>query len=174
MIMQETDIKIILNQALADLNNKHNRTPYFDLYDDTSLVTHGLPPHLPSNKEGLKTFYTDLWQAFPDFNLVVDHLIVEGNTAAFRFTMTGTHKGKFMGIPPSNKPIRIEGLSIFAFHDSKCVERWELIDMLSIMEQLNVRQQISAIMNGILEFAEVKTNKELEEKIKGFFRRHHQ
>ena len=172
MIMQETDIKIILEQALEHLNNIQDRTPYFDLYDDTSLVTHGLPPNLPSNKEGLKTLYTDLWKAFPDFNLVLDDLIVEGNKTAVRFTMTGTHKGKFMGIPPSNKPIRIEGMSIFAFRGSKCVERWELIDMLSMIEQLSPRQQISALMNGILEFAEIKANKDLKEKITGLFKRY--
>ena len=37
--------------------------------------------------------------------------------------------------------------------------------MLSMIEQLSPRQQISALMNGILEFAEVKANKDLKEKI---------
>jgi hypothetical protein len=46
--------------------------------------------------------------------------------------------------------------------------------MLSMMEQLSPRQQISAIMSGILEFAEVKANKELKDKITGLFKRHPQ
>lgn len=146
--------------------------PYFDLYDDDSLVTHGLPPNLPSNKEGLKTFYTGLWQAFPDLNVTFDDILISGNKAAVRFTMIGTHKGKFLGIPPSNKSFTVQGMSLFVFNDSKCVERWELIDMLSMIEQLSPRQQISALMHGILEFAEVKANKDLKEKITGLFKRH--
>jgi SnoaL-like polyketide cyclase len=67
--------------------------PYFDLYDDDPLVTHGLRPNLPSNKEGLKTFYTGLWQAFPDVNGTFDDILIGGNKAAVRFTMIGTHNG---------------------------------------------------------------------------------
>jgi len=48
----------------------------------------------------------------------------------------------------------VQGMSLFVFNDSKCVERWELIDMLSMIQELSPRQQISALMNGILEFAE--------------------
>ena len=170
--MSETTIREALQQALVHLNNKENRMPYFDLYDDDSLVTHGLPPNLPSNKEGLKTLYTDLWQAFPDLNVVYDDVLVQGNKAAVRFSMTGTHEGKFLGIPPSNKPFKVQGMSLFAFNGSKCVERWELIDMLSMIEQLSPRQQISALMHNILEFAEVKANKELKEKIARLFKAH--
>jgi steroid delta-isomerase-like uncharacterized protein len=169
--MSEANIKDALQQALVHLNNLQDRKPYFDLYDDNSLVMHGLPPNLPTNKDGLKTFYMGLFQAFPDLNVKFDDVIVEGNKAAARFTMTGTQKGKFLGIPPNNKPIKVQGMSLFAFSGSKCVERWELVDMLSMMEQLSPRQQISAIMSGILEFAEVKANKELKDKITGLFKR---
>ncbi len=62
--MSEITIKEALQQALVHLNNKQNRMPYFDLYDDDTLVTHGLPPNIPSNKAGLETFYTDLWKPF--------------------------------------------------------------------------------------------------------------
>lgn len=167
--MSESTIKHALEQALVHLNNKHNRMPYFDLYDE-SLVTHGLPPKFPSNKEGLKTFYSGLWKAFPDVNVTFNDILIGGNKSAIRFTMIGTHVGKFLGIPPSNKSFRVQGMSLFAFNDSKCVERWELIDMLSMIEQLSPKQQISALMHGILEFGEVKANKDFKEKIAGLFK----
>ncbi len=111
-------------------------------------------------------------EAFPDLNVTFDDIVIDSNKAAIRFTMIGTHKAKFLGIPPSNKPFRVQGMSLFVFNGSKCVERWELIDMLSMIEQLSPRQQVSALMNAILEFAEVKANKELKEKITGLFKRH--
>jgi predicted ester cyclase len=117
--MSEVDIKDALQRALVHLNNLSDRTHYFDLYDDNSLVMHGLPPNLPTNKDGLKTFYMGLFQAFPDLNVKFEDVLVEGNKAAARFTMTGTQKGKFMGIPPNNKPIKVQGMSLFAFSGSK-------------------------------------------------------
>lgn len=77
--------------------------PYFDLYDD-SLVTHGLPPNLPSNKEGIKTFYTGLWEAFPDVYVTFDDILITSNKAAVRFTMVGTHKG-ILGHPTKQQII---------------------------------------------------------------------
>lgn len=169
--MSESSIRDALEQAIVHLNNKENRMPYFDLYDE-SLITHGLPPNVPPNKEGLRTFYIGLWQAFPDVKVINDDVLINNNKAAVRFTMTGTHKGRFLGIPPSNKQFKVQGMSLFVFNAAKCIERWELIDVLAMIEQLTPRQQISALMNNILEFAEVKANKELKEKISGLFKRH--
>ena len=172
MNVSESTIHDALNQALVHLNNKDNRTAYFDLYDE-SLITHGLPPDIEPNKAGLKTFYVGLWQAFPDLNVIYDDVLINNNKAAIRFTMNGTHKGKFLGIPPSNKLFRVQGMSLFAFREAKCIERWELIDILAMIEQLSPRQQISALMNNIFEFAEVKANKELKEKINRLFHMRH-
>ena len=148
--MSERNILDSLEQAIVHLNNEQNRSPYFDLYDE-SLITHGLPHDIPANKEGLKTFYERLWQAFPDLNVVYDDVLVNNDKAAVRFTMSGTHKAKFLGIPPSNKIFKVQGMSLFAFTGDKCVERWEMIDMLAMIEQLNPKQQISALISNILD-----------------------
>jgi predicted ester cyclase len=39
--------------------------------------------------------------SFPDRTHKVDHQIAEGDTAATRVTMTGTHLGAFMGVEPT-------------------------------------------------------------------------
>ncbi|RPH74125.1 hypothetical protein EHM76_04090 [bacterium] len=56
--------------------------------------------------------------------------------------------------------------------DSKIIERWEIIDILSTAKQLGVKQHLFVIKNAILEYAEVKGNKELKEKIIGMFGKH--
>ena len=58
------------------------------------------------------------------------------------FSMTGTQKTEFLGIPPSDKQVRLEGMIFFRFKDSKITERWEIIDILSAAKQLGVRQQL--------------------------------
>ena len=72
-------------RKLADtFNNPQNReSSYFDFYDD-SLIIHGFPPNLPTNKEGFKQFIYLLWKAFPDIRIMFDDIIIEGNNVACR------------------------------------------------------------------------------------------
>jgi predicted ester cyclase len=127
-------------RRLADtFNNPQNRESfYFDFYDD-SLIFHNFPPNLPTNKEGFKQFINLLWKAFPDIKIIFDDIIIEGNKVACRYYLTGTHKGEFMDLQPTDKQFRVNGMTVFSFHDAKCIERWNLVDMMSLMEQLRTQ-----------------------------------
>jgi predicted ester cyclase len=127
-------------RKLADtFNNPQNReSSYFDFYDD-SLIIHGFPQNLPTNKEGFKQFIYLLWKAFPDIRIMFDDIIIEGNKVACRYNLTGTHKGEFMDLRPTDKQFRVNGMTIFSFRDTKCVQRWNLVDMISLMEQLGTQ-----------------------------------
>jgi predicted ester cyclase len=127
-------------RRLADtFNNPQNReSSYFDFYDD-SLIIHGFPPNLPTNKEGFKQFIYVLWKAFPDIRIMFDDIIIEGNKVACRYNLTGTHKGEFMDLRPTDKQFRVNGMTVFSFRDTKCVQRWNLVDMISLMEQLRTQ-----------------------------------
>jgi predicted ester cyclase len=124
-------------RKLADtFNDPQNReSSYFNFYDD-SLIFHDFPPNLPANKEGFKQFIYLLWRAFPDIRIMFDDIIIEGNKVACRYNLTGTHKGEFMDLRPSDKQFRVNGMTVFSFRDSRCIERWNLVDMMSLMEQL--------------------------------------
>lgn len=127
-------------RKLADtFNNPQNReSSYFDFYDD-SLIIHGFPQNLPTNKEGFKQFIYLLWKAFPDIRIMFDDIIIEGNKVACRYNLTGTHKSEFMDLRPTDKQFRVNGMTIFSFRDTKCVQRWNLVDMISLMEQLGTQ-----------------------------------
>ena len=170
--MQEQDnVKEILHQALQALNSEGDKTAYFDLHDD-SLITHGIPENISADKEGMKEYYHKVWQAFPNAKYEFEHVIADGNEAACMFSITGVQKGDLMGIPPSDKQVRINGMIFFRFKDSKIVERWEIIDLLSAAKQLGVRQQLSAVKNAILEYGEVQANAKLRDKINSLFKKH--
>ena len=170
-MQKDYKIKEIIHEAFQALNNKDDRTSYLDIHDD-SLIKHGIPDKYSNYKEGMTKYYKDVWKAFPDCIFNFDNIIVEGNEAACMFSMIGTQKEEFMGIPPSNKLVRISGTIILHFEGTKITERWEVIDLPSIIKQLRMRQQLSAIRNAILEYAEIKANKELAEKIIGLFKKH--
>jgi predicted ester cyclase len=127
-------------RKLADtFNNPRIReSSYFDFYDN-SLIIYGFPPNLPANKEGFKQFIYLLWKAFPDIRIIFEDIIIEGNKVACRYNLTGTHKGEFMDLQPTDKQFRVNGMTVFSFRDTKCIERWNLVDMISLREQLRTQ-----------------------------------
>ena len=127
-------------RRLADTFNdpQTRELSYFEFYDD-SLIIHGFPPNLPTNKEGFKEFIYSLWRAFPDIRIIFEDLIIEGNKVAGRYYLTGTHKGEFVDLKPTNKQFIVNGMTVFSFRDTKCVERWNLVDMNSLIEQLRIQ-----------------------------------
>jgi predicted ester cyclase len=132
-------LREVVRQLADTFNNPQNReSSYFDFYDD-SLIIHGFPPNLPTNKEGFKQFIYLLWKAFPDIRIMFDDIIIEGNKVACRYNLTGTHKGEFMDLQPTDKQFRVNGMTVFSFRNTKCIERWNLVDMMSLMEQLRTQ-----------------------------------
>jgi predicted ester cyclase len=127
-------------QRLAEtFNNPQNReSSYFNFYDD-SLTINGFPPNLPTNKEGFKQFIYLLWKAFPDIIITFEDIIIEGNKVAGRYNLAGTHKGEFMDLQPTNKQFKVNGMTVFSFRAAKVIERWNLVDMMSLMEQLRTQ-----------------------------------
>jgi predicted ester cyclase len=122
---------------LADTFNdpKVRESSYFDFYDD-SLVIHGFPPNLPTNKEGFKQFIYLLWKAFPDIRIIFEDIIIEGNKVVCRYYLTGTHNGAFEDLQSTGKKFKVNGMTEFSFSNAKIVERWNLVDMVSLKEQL--------------------------------------
>ena len=129
-----------LRQIVRNLADKFNdpkvrESSYFDFYDD-SLVIHGFPPNLPNNKEGFKQFIYLLWKAFPDIRITFEDIIIEGNKVVTRYYLTGTHDGSFMDLHSTGKKFKVDGMTELCFGNAKITERWNLVDMISLREQL--------------------------------------
>ena len=73
---------------------------------------------------------------FPDLNWHIDDLIAEGDRVVARTTMTGTHRGDFFGIPPTDKRVEMAGIHILRVADGRLIEHWGSNDDLSLMRQL--------------------------------------
>ena len=58
----------------------------------------------------------------------------------FRGTSSGTHRGEFMGVPPSGKRVAVSGMHIMRLADGKIVEHWSFSDQVGMMRQLGMAQ----------------------------------
>ena len=65
-------------------------------------------------------------------------MIAEGDKVVFRGTSSGTHRGEFMGVPPSGERIAVSGVHIMWLSGGKSVEHWSFSDQVGMMRQLGM------------------------------------
>src|SRR3954468_24377375 len=75
-----------------------------------SAPTHAEPLGGPA---GYLELLAILRNGFPDIHWTMEETITEGDRVAARFTMRGTHRGDFFGIPPTGKQISVQALNFY-------------------------------------------------------------
>ena len=96
------------------------------------------PPTTTHGPEEYKQSYSMLLTAFPDLHFTIEDQLAEGDKVAARLTVSGTHTGVFMGIPPTGKHVTMTGIAISHWVGGKSDEVWINIDSLGLLQQLGV------------------------------------
>jgi predicted ester cyclase len=74
-----------------------------ELVEPDALIRAPLPLEA-TGAQLLKEVFARLDRAYPDLQVTVEDLIEEGDKVVSRNTVTGTHQGEYMGIPPTGNP----------------------------------------------------------------------
>jgi steroid delta-isomerase-like uncharacterized protein len=88
--------------------------------------------------QALKEVFARLHRAFPDLHIAVEDVIAEEDKVACRNTVTGTHRGEYMGLPPTGKSITYNEIFIARFAGGRIAETWGVADVFSQLRQLGV------------------------------------
>ena len=90
--------------------------------------------------EGLKDALRGLRAAFPDMHWTVQEQIAEGNKVLSRFEWTGTHRGRFLGVPATDRSVTVWGMVLDLFEAHHAGQVGVVDDTLGLMIQLGVVQ----------------------------------
>lgn len=99
-------------------------------------VDHDPAPGQGPGREGFRAFFRTLTTAFPDAHLEPQTMVVDDESIAFAYTLTGTHQGAFQGVAATGKRIDVRGVQIGRFANGQIVERWGATDEAGIMQQI--------------------------------------
>jgi predicted ester cyclase len=89
--------------------------------------------------EAAKRWVSPFRSAFPDFEMEIVQLIAEGDTVVAHFKCTGTHRGKWLGIPATGRRFQgIDEIYIFRVQDGKLVSARGVEDNLTRLRQLGI------------------------------------
>jgi steroid delta-isomerase-like uncharacterized protein len=78
----------------------------------------------------------------PDLKFTVDDTISEKDKMVVAWTITGTHKGELLGVPPTDKKVSFNGITINLIAGGKILESTVIWDRLALLGQLGVRLPI--------------------------------
>jgi len=132
-----SDLKALTRRLYDEIINEGNLNLIDDYFHD-DYVEHEQIPGIPADKEGPRVFFTMARAAFPDFHLAVEDMLQDGSKVVVRARASGTHKGEFMGIPPTGNKFDVALIDIMEFRDEKLAGHWGVMDMAAMMEQLGV------------------------------------
>ena len=105
---------------------------------EPDVLIHMPLPIQATGAQALKQVWAMLLRGLPDVHVTVEDLIAEGDKVVNRNTVTGTHQGEYMGLPPTGKSITYNEIFIFRFVGGRIAEMWGVVDVFSQMKQLGV------------------------------------
>ena len=113
-----------------------------DLCAANELLAPNFALHVPlpcsPGIQGINDVISACRAAFEGLNVMIEDMVAEGNKVAARFTARGIHKGVFMGLPPTGKPITMTGIEIFRIENDKIAELWGEANLIGLMQQLGI------------------------------------
>lgn len=83
-----------------------------------------------------KPFLLNMRGSIPDIHVDLQDLIAEGDRVAIRVTLTGTHSGEGLGVPPTGRSVSFQGIIILRIVDGLIVEGWNSYDQLGLLQQI--------------------------------------
>jgi len=87
---------------------------------------------------GMKEQARRLRAANPDLHLDVHDILADGDMTAARWTMGGTSRGEFRGLPATGKTYVMTGMTIDKWEGDRIVEEWTNYDLLGALQQLGI------------------------------------
>jgi steroid delta-isomerase-like uncharacterized protein len=97
---------------------------------------HLSPRDEPLTLDGQRQRLAGIRAAFPDATLTVESVIAEGDLVAFRSILRGTHRGPFLGLPPTGRRFEVSIVDVLRVAHGMVVEHWGGPDMLDLVRQL--------------------------------------
>ena len=133
----EEENKEVLNRFFEFFNRG-------DLEACSELVSPGFITHRTTGDVTREDFFKGselLLVNFTGLSCTIEHVVAEGDKVVNRWSVSGTHKGEFMGVAPTGKRVTITGIQICRIVDSKVVEDWTEADFMGLMQQLSAVPQ---------------------------------
>jgi steroid delta-isomerase-like uncharacterized protein len=135
--MAEKDNIELAKQQIAALNAR-DLDGYLSRIDESYVGHSETRPEPIRGVEGVRHYIQSLFISLPDLMIEAEQVIASGDTVVTRMRATGTHRGSYVGIAPTNKSIVIEACSVTEIKNGKTIHSRMYADNVKLLQQLGV------------------------------------
>jgi len=131
------DTKVLVRRLFEEVWNQGNLAAIDELFAPSYIR---YDPAAPEAKglAGFKQLVVLLRTAFPDLHFTLEEIIAEGDKVMSRALLRGTHRGEYLGVAPTGKPVAVMGMVVLRIAQGKFQEGWLMMDNLGLLQQLGV------------------------------------
>jgi len=133
--MTPEENKLFIRRFVEETINRKNLDALSELVAENFVEQVPFPGQGPG-REGLRYAIGIFLSAFPDIRWIVDEQIAEGENIVSRFTWAGTHRGEFLGLPPTGKRVKVWGVVMDVVRDGMLSESRIIMDTMGLLQQL--------------------------------------
>jgi len=108
------------------------------VYEDVALGA------VNRSHEETRQFVSGAWIAFPDLRFELTGSAITGDSGTIEWTMLGTHRGDFPGLPATGKAFSVRGVSVVELAGGQIRRVRDYWDFATVLRQLGVLPEPSA------------------------------
>jgi steroid delta-isomerase-like uncharacterized protein len=112
----------------------------FDLVNEIISPSHALNGSITEGSaigpEAYNSTVRRFLRGFPDLHMSIEDIVAEEGKVVTHWNLSGTHKGEFVGIPPSNKKMSVDGVTIHHVMNGKILDSFASWDAHGLIRQL--------------------------------------
>ena len=91
-----------------------------------------------TGRVGVEGVYRGWFTAFPDFKILTEQLVIEGDSVAQVTMCSGTDVGGFMGLPPTGRHFKFPIVWVYGLEDGQIVREQRIYDFTGMLVQIGV------------------------------------
>src|SRR5215210_3317427 len=137
-------------------DSERNKAAVRDCFEEASRGNFGaldsivspdyvLHPEDVRGPEGLAEVIQGYRDAISRLTVTIDQQFTEGDYVATRFTIRGRHEGELMGAAATGRDVEFTGLTVSRCRDGKIEEEWELVDTVSLLQQVGALPEAAQV-----------------------------
>jgi steroid delta-isomerase-like uncharacterized protein len=89
-------------------------------------------------RAAIQKSYESLFQSFPDWDLVDEPALIDGDRVAQPFTARATHVGRFMGLEGTGRRFEVHGVMLMEMEDGLIAHERRIYDFAGLLIQVGV------------------------------------
>ena len=128
------DVRAIARRWFEEVWNQRRDAAVDELMSDQSLghVEGGVV----QGRAGFRKMRDMFFAAVPDLNIAIEDILAEGERAAVRWRVTGTHAGDGFGFPATQRRVDQRGTTWVIVRNGQLVEGWDTWNLHGMLKTL--------------------------------------